>query len=49
VRGAEADIGGGDEDGSGINGTPGVFNSPASQGKALAKTLLAKGQSCLPG
>src|SRR4029077_16826507 len=49
ARGAGADNSAGDVDGSAINGTPGVSSWPASQGSAVAKALLANGQSCLPG
>jgi hypothetical protein len=38
----------GTDAGSGIRGTPGVFNCPASQGKDDANASVAKGQSCLP-
>ncbi len=36
---------GGQLDGLGIRGTPGVASRPASQGSAAPKALLAKGQS----
>ena len=47
--GPGADIGARGADGSAINGTSGVSSPPASHGSAVAKALLANGQSCLPG